>query len=131
MCQAGRAVALAVALAAAAFKANAQDGDVAAGHAFAREACKACHMVEAEEGSSRIIVIGPTFRNIANTPGITATAIRVFLTTSHPKMPSTSSNCSASPATASAPSRNVPAATPRSSSISRGRAPNPLAPRKA
>src|SRR5271156_2649252 len=87
MCQAGRAVALAVALAAAAFKANAQDGDVAAGHAFAREACKACHMVEAEEGPSRIIVIGPTFRNIANTPGITATAIRVFLTTSHPKMP--------------------------------------------
>jgi hypothetical protein len=44
-------------------------------------------MVEAEEGSSRMIVIGPAFRNIANTPGMTATAIRVFLTTSHPKMP--------------------------------------------
>ncbi len=36
MCQAGRAVALAAALAATAFNANAQDGDVAAGHAFAR-----------------------------------------------------------------------------------------------
>jgi mono/diheme cytochrome c family protein len=87
MCRPKRAVALAVALGATAFNANAQDGDIAAGHDFAREACKVCHMVEAEEGSSRIIVIGPAFRNIANTPGMTATAIRVFLTSSHPKMP--------------------------------------------
>ena len=87
MCQAGRAVALAVTLAATAFNANAKDGDIAAGHAFAREACKVCHMVEAAEGSSRMIVIGPAFREIANTPGMTATAIRVFLTSSHPKMP--------------------------------------------
>jgi mono/diheme cytochrome c family protein len=85
MCQAGRAVAIVVALAGIAFSAKAQDGDIAAGHAFAREACKACHMVEAEEGSSRMIVIGPAFRDIANTPGMTATAIRVFLTSSHPK----------------------------------------------
>ena len=85
--QAGRAVALAVALAATAFSAKAQEGDIAAGHAFAREACKACHMVEVDEGSSRMIVIGPAFRDIANTPGMTATAIRVFLTSSHPKMP--------------------------------------------
>jgi len=87
MCQARRGVVLAAALAAAAFNAKAQDGDISAGHAFAREACKVCHMVEAEEGSSRMIVIGPAFRNIANTPGMTATAIRVFLTSSHPKMP--------------------------------------------
>ena len=66
---------------------KAQDGDTTAGYAFAREACKACHMVEAEEGPSRMIVIGPAFREIANTPGMTATAIRVFLTSSHPKMP--------------------------------------------
>ena len=33
------------------------------------------------------IFIGPGFRNIANTPGITATALRVFLTTSHPNVP--------------------------------------------
>jgi hypothetical protein len=44
-------------------------------------------MVEAEEGPSRMIVIGPAFREIANTPGMTARAIRVFLTSSHPKMP--------------------------------------------
>ena len=87
MCQAGHAVVLAVALAATAVNAKAQDGDIAAGHAFAREACKVCHMVKAEEGSSRMIVIGPAFRNIANTPGMTATAIRVFLMSSHPKMP--------------------------------------------
>ena len=67
--------------------AHAQDGDVAAGHAFAREACRACHMVEAKQQKPRRIVIGPAFRDIANTRGMTATALRVFLTTSHPKMP--------------------------------------------
>jgi hypothetical protein len=44
-------------------------------------------MIEAEESSPRMITIGPAFRDIANTRGMTATAIRVFLTTSHPKMP--------------------------------------------
>ena len=39
---------LAVVLAATAFGAAAQDGDVAVGHAFAREACVLCHTVEAE-----------------------------------------------------------------------------------
>jgi cytochrome c len=33
------------------------------------------------------MVIGPNFQDIANTKGMTATALRVFLTTSHPKMP--------------------------------------------
>jgi mono/diheme cytochrome c family protein len=67
--------------------AHAQDGDVAAGHDFAREACNACHVVEAEQRKPRRIVIGPAFREIANTRGMTATVLRVFLTTSHPKMP--------------------------------------------
>lgn len=79
--------ALAVTAVVAAVSAYAQDGDPAAGHAFAREACNACHMVEAEQRAPRRIVIGPAFRDIANTPGITATALRVFLTTAHPKMP--------------------------------------------
>ena len=74
-------------LAATAFSAKAQEGDVTTGHAFAREACKACHMVEPEQRSPRRIDIGPAFRDIATTPGMTATAIRVFLTSSHPKMP--------------------------------------------
>src|SRR5215472_5896420 len=67
--------------------AHAQDEDIAAGHAFAREACRACHMVEAKQQKPRRIVIGPAFPDIANTRGMTATALRVFLTTSHPKMP--------------------------------------------
>ena len=44
-------------------------------------------MVDSELRPPRIFEIGPAFRDIANTPGMTATAIRVFLTTSHPKMP--------------------------------------------
>ena len=67
--------------------AHAQDGDAAAGYAFARQACSACHVVEAEQQAPRLLVIGPAFRDIANTRGMTATALRVFLATSHPKMP--------------------------------------------
>ena len=70
-----------------AVSAHAQDGDAVAGHAFAHQACNACHMVEAKQRKPRRIVIGPAFRDIANTRGMTATALRVFLTTSHPKMP--------------------------------------------
>jgi cytochrome c len=66
---------------------HAQDGDAVAGHAFAREACSACHLVDTKQQKSRLVVIGPAFRDIANTRGMTATALRVFLTTSHPKMP--------------------------------------------
>jgi cytochrome c2 len=77
---------LASALAATALNATAQDGDVAAGHAFAREACKYCHVVE-PTNASRIVVVGPSFQDIANTKRMTATALRVFLTSSHPKMP--------------------------------------------
>ena len=67
--------------------AHAQDGNAAAGHTFARQACNACHVVEAEQQEPRLIIIGPAFRDIANTRGMTATALRVFLTTSHPRMP--------------------------------------------
>ena len=85
--QALRTAMLAPALAAAAWNANAQDGDVAAGRTFAREACITCHVVEPTNVSPRVVVIGPNFQDIANTKGMTATALRVFLTTSHPKMP--------------------------------------------
>src|SRR5262249_4837711 len=85
MRHARRVVVLAAGLAAAAFSAKAQRGDIAAGHAFAQKACKACHKVE--EPSPRMIEIGPAFPDVANSPGMTATALRVFLTSSHPKMP--------------------------------------------
>jgi hypothetical protein len=39
------------------------------------------------DASPRIVAIGPNFQDIANTKGITATALRVFLTTLHPKIP--------------------------------------------
>jgi mono/diheme cytochrome c family protein len=81
------AVAIAGALSAMAFGAAAQQGNIAAGHASASESCKACHVVDAQEKSPRNLVIAPAFRDIANTPGMTATALRVFLTSSHPKMP--------------------------------------------
>jgi len=45
----GRAATLACALAATGYSAAAQEGDVAAGHAFAREACKTCHVVGPEK----------------------------------------------------------------------------------
>ena len=77
---------LAVALAGASFNAEAQEGDIAAGHTFAREACKPCHVVE-PPNAPRMFEIGPAFRDIADAPGMTATALKVFLTSSHPKMP--------------------------------------------
>ena len=85
--QARLAVMVAAALSVAAFNADAQDGDVAAGRTFAREARNSCHVVEPTNPSPRMVVIGPDFQDIANTKGMTATALRVFLTTSHPKMP--------------------------------------------
>ena len=87
VCRARRTVVLATALAAATFSAKAQDGDIATVHAFAKEARKACHEVEAEEASPRMIEIGPAFPDVANTPGMTATALPVFFTSSHPKVP--------------------------------------------
>ena len=83
---AGLTILMAV-LAIATSRARGQVGDVSAGHAFARQACVACHVVEAREARPRVIAIGPAFTAIANTPGMTATALRVYLTTSHPKMP--------------------------------------------
>jgi cytochrome c2 len=50
-----RRLASAAILALSAVSAHAQDGDVAAGHAFAREACRACHMVEANQQKPRRI----------------------------------------------------------------------------
>ena len=82
-----RMAALAAALVVTSAGLRAQESDVAAGHAFARNACQPCHAVEAEQRTPRRIVIGPAFRDVANTSGMTATAVRVFLRTSHPKMP--------------------------------------------
>jgi mono/diheme cytochrome c family protein len=67
--------------------AQAQDADVVAGHALARQACIGCHVVEAGNSVRRRNAVGPAFQDIANTPGMTGMALHAFLTTSHPKMP--------------------------------------------
>lgn len=80
---------LAAGLAAITAVADARDGsgDPAAGHAFAQQVCSPCHAVTPDRKSPRLLDIAPDFQAIANTRGMTATALRAFLTTSHPKMP--------------------------------------------
>ena len=81
-----RLATLVAALAATAPNANAQDGDIAAGHSLARTACNACHVVDAEQHRPPWrIFIGPAFGNIANTRGKTATTLRDVLAKSHAK----------------------------------------------
>jgi mono/diheme cytochrome c family protein len=84
-----RVVMLAGVLAVSACAANAQDaaGNPEAGRVYAREVCSPCHAVTAEQASQRMIAVAPDFQSIANTPGMSATALRAFLRTPHPKMP--------------------------------------------
>lgn len=67
--------------------ARAQDtGDVQKGRDFAARNCAECHAIApTAELSPRPNVA--TFRTIANTPGMTAQALSIWLTTSHPTMP--------------------------------------------
>jgi mono/diheme cytochrome c family protein len=76
-------------LAASVCPANTQDpsGNSEAGRVFVREVCSPCHAVTAEQASQRMITVAPDFQTIANIPGMTATALRAFLQTPHPKMP--------------------------------------------
>ena len=76
-------------LAGVALAANAQEGpgDLEAGHALARHVCSPCHSIEPGPAAPRMFEIAPDFQTIADTPGMTATALNAFLLTSHPKMP--------------------------------------------
>ena len=82
-------VILAGILTASAYTANAQDasGNLKAGRLYAGEVCSPCHAVTPEQASQRMLAVAPDFQTIANTSGITATALRAFLQTPHPKMP--------------------------------------------
>jgi mono/diheme cytochrome c family protein len=64
-----RTTMLAPVLDAAAWNANAQDGDVAAGRVLAREACIACHVVDPANASPRVVAIGPNFQDIKTPKG--------------------------------------------------------------
>ena len=84
-----RIVMLASILAASTLVANPQEAsaDSEAGRVYAREVCSPCHAVTAEQATQRMIAIAPDFQTIANTAGMTVTALRAFLQTPHPKMP--------------------------------------------
>ncbi|HVY83949.1 MAG TPA: hypothetical protein VG943_02370 [Caulobacterales bacterium] len=56
------------------------------GHAYAAQVCAQCHAVEP---GARVSPNShaPPFQELANTPGMTATALNAWLHTSHPTMP--------------------------------------------
>lgn len=61
-------------------------GDPVAGAAYAKQVCGQCHAVLANEQLSPLLQ-APTFQAAADTPGMTATALTVWLQSSHPTMP--------------------------------------------
>ena len=65
--------------------AGAQTGDPEAGAAYAKQVCAKCHAIDRTGLSPE--PTAPPFRDVANTPGMAATALAVWLTTSHPTMP--------------------------------------------
>jgi mono/diheme cytochrome c family protein len=67
--------------------ANAQQiGSVPEGRQLAREVCAECHAIDkAADGSTN--PNAPTFKVIANTPGMTSAALTVALQTTHVTMP--------------------------------------------
>jgi mono/diheme cytochrome c family protein len=74
-------------LIAAAMGAEAQErGDARRGLSHARRVCAECHAVSPGETASPN-ANAPTFKAVANTPGMTATALTVWFRTSHPSMP--------------------------------------------
>jgi mono/diheme cytochrome c family protein len=72
-------------LCAMASPAQTQTADAAAGEAYAEQVCAQCHAIHRTGLSPE--PAAPPFRNVAATPGITETALRVWLSTSHPTMP--------------------------------------------
>ena len=61
-------------------------GDPARGLDYARVNCAECHAVEPTETLGPFEEV-PTFREIANTPGISELALISFFQTPHPTMP--------------------------------------------
>jgi mono/diheme cytochrome c family protein len=66
---------------------NAQDiGDARRGRDYAQQLCSECHNVGSSDAQSPNTK-APPFRHIANTPGMSVTALTVWSRTSHPTMP--------------------------------------------
>jgi mono/diheme cytochrome c family protein len=82
-----RGLAVVLALCAAPTGLSAQEtGSVQEGQRMAREVCASCHAVENDDAFSPVFP-APTFVKVANTPGMTATALSVVLRTPHRTMP--------------------------------------------
>ena len=52
---------------------------------YAKQYCAKCHAIAHEDASPEHTA--PRFKDVASTSGMTATALAVWLTTSHPTMP--------------------------------------------
>jgi len=62
-------------------------GDIRQGRKFALDTCSSCHAVRAGQNQSPLVT-AQSFEEIANTPGMTAAALNVWLTAQvHPAMP--------------------------------------------
>ena len=61
-------------------------GDPVAGLNFAKKVCAECHWVSPKESTS-LNLGAASFKDIANTPGMTAQALFVWFRTPHPTMP--------------------------------------------
>jgi mono/diheme cytochrome c family protein len=61
-----------------------ESADPQAGFEYAQTYCATCHAISEEKSP---LPQAPRFRNVADQPGITATALQVWMQTSHPTMP--------------------------------------------
>jgi hypothetical protein len=61
-------------------------GNAAVGHDYARDVCAECHAVEKGETISPILE-APPFQEVADTQGMSARALVVWLQSPHPTMP--------------------------------------------
>ena len=64
----------------------AQVGSIEEGHKLAREMCAKCHLLGEEAGLSTN-ANAPTFKDVANTPGMTEAALRTSFESWHRDMP--------------------------------------------
>jgi mono/diheme cytochrome c family protein len=64
-----------------------EPGDAAQGRTYAQAHCAECHGVERSRDDFSPNVDAPDFSEVANTPGMTARALAVWLQTPHPTMP--------------------------------------------
>lgn len=67
--------------------AMAQDGNAQRGLAYAQQNCSACHAVDSGPDAQPPVRGIATFKQIANTRGMTALALSVWFQTPHPNMP--------------------------------------------